>query len=172
MKKCKECNKELLGKYQTIFCSNSCAASFNNRKRPKKVIQKLNKCLNCNNIVKRETAIYCSNKCQQSYVRNTIFECIEKNIPNEKITTRKCKRYLIHKYGEKCMKCGWSIRHKVTNKVPIELNHIDGNSENNKISNLELLCPNCHSLTETFKALNVGNGRHKRRERYRQGKSF
>ncbi len=52
------------------------------------------------------------------------------------------------------------------------MNHIDGNSENNKEKNLELLCPNCHSLTPNFKGLNKGNGRHSRMLRYAAGKSY
>ena len=51
------------------------------------------------------------------------------------------------------------------------LEHIDGNSENNSLDNLKLLCPNCHSLTPTYKNLNKGNGRFKRMERYNKGKS-
>ena len=35
-----------------------------------------------------------------------------------------------------------------------EIHHIDGNHYNNEESNLQLLCPNCHSLTPTFGALN------------------
>jgi len=70
------------------------------------------------------------------------------------------------------MECGWKEKNVVTGNIPIELEHIDGNSENNLLTNLKLLCPNCHSLTPTYKALNVGNGRHKRRERYKDGKSY
>jgi len=73
-------------------------------------------------------------------------------------SARTIKRYLIKKYGDKCMICGWNEKNVVTGRCPIELEHIDGNSENNNLNNLKLLCPNCHSLTETFKALNRGNG--------------
>ena len=62
------------------------------------------------------------------------------------------------------MKCGWNEVHSVTKNVPIEMNHRDGNSENNALENLELLCPNCHSLTPTYGALNMGNGRKERRK--------
>ena len=41
-----------------------------------------------------------------------------------------------------------------TNKIPLEIHHIDGDYENNKLENLQVLCPNCHSLTPNFKALN------------------
>lgn len=36
----------------------------------------------------------------------------------------------------------------------LQIHHIDGNHYNNEESNLQLLCPNCHSLTPTFGALN------------------
>lgn len=42
----------------------------------------------------------------------------------------------------------------MTGKVPLEIHHIDGNYLNNNISNLQVLCPNCHSLTSNYKALN------------------
>lgn len=48
----------------------------------------------------------------------------------------------------------------------------DGNSENNNENNLTLLCPNWYSLTKTYKGANRGNGRHYRRERYKNGQSF
>lgn len=38
--------------------------------------------------------------------------------------------------------------------IPLELNHIDGNHYNNKMINLELLCPNCHALTPTYRGKN------------------
>ena len=36
----------------------------------------------------------------------------------------------------------------------LELDHIDGNRQNHILSNLRLLCPNCHSQTDTYRAKN------------------
>lgn len=44
------------------------------------------------------------------------------------------------------------------NKVILEVEHIDGDCTNNKEENLDLICPNCHSLTATYRALNSGKG--------------
>jgi hypothetical protein len=53
-----------------------------------------------------------------------------------------------------CEKCGLK---NVWNGIEIVLHvhHIDGNSKNNAIENLEILCPNCHSQTETYAGKNV-----------------
>jgi len=47
---------------------------------------------------------------------------------------------------------------------------VDLNSENNNPSNLELLCPNCHSQTATYKSKNEGNGRKARMVAYHNDK--
>ena len=60
------------------------------------------------------------------------------------------KRFLLEKFGEKCCLCGWNKLHPVTNKVPLEVNHINGDSLNNSESNLQLLCPNCHYFNNKF----------------------
>lgn len=43
--------------------------------------------------------------------------------------------------------------------IPIQLHHIDGNRKNNELFNLEILCPNCHALTENYCGKNKGNGK-------------
>jgi len=69
------------------------------------------------------------------------------------------KSYLIETYGNTCMKCGWGETNPHTGKVPIELSHIDGDFTNNNPTNLELICPNCHSLTDSYKGANKKSGR-------------
>lgn len=57
-------------------------------------------------------------------------------------------------WEHKCYSCNrdsW-----MGNKIPIELEHINGNSKDNRIDNLTFLCPNCHALTDTWRGRNMG----------------
>ena len=45
---------------------------------------------------------------------------------------------------KKCEKCG--IENWMDEELPFELDHIDGNKYNNELINLQILCPNCHSI--------------------------
>ena len=54
-----------------------------------------------------------------------------------------------------CSKCG--NRYWLGNPIMLELHHIDGNKDNNNLNNLELLCPNCHAYTDTYKSNNRKN---------------
>lgn len=95
----------------------------------------------------------------------------KKDIESGKATYPKIlKKYLYEKIGNFChaIDCGWDK----SKPIKVELEHIDGNSTNNKLDNLTLLCPNCHSLTNTYKGKNRGKGRQKRRKRYQEGKSW
>lgn len=51
-----------------------------------------------------------------------------------------------------------------TNTIPLEVEHIDGNYQNNSEDNLTILYPNCHSLTATYKGANKGHGRKDRKK--------
>jgi uncharacterized protein YggL (DUF469 family) len=68
------------------------------------------------------------------------------------------KRIILEQDG-KCNHCGID---KWNNKpITLELEHIDGNHSNNNRENLEAICPNCHSQTDTWRGKNKTNKRHK-----------
>lgn len=113
---------------------------------------------------------FCDNKCQADYrYKIDVMGWLE-DPSTMKSFSRWAKRYLIELRGYKCEVC--MISEWNDQPLSLECDHIDGNSENNQPSNVRLICPNCHSQTETYKAKNKGNGRHSRRSRYALGKSF
>ena len=128
-------------------------------------------CLNCNAVISDKKK-YCSNKCQSEYKYKKYIENwkngIEDGMRGDYQISLYIKTYLFKKFYNKCARCGWGKINPYTNNIPLEIEHIDGNYKNNIESNLTLLCPNCHSLTSTYKGANLNKGR-KSRSKYRLG---
>lgn len=124
-------------------------------------------CLNCGNPIKFRNK-YCSHTCQSQYQQK---EWEEKwlsgeisgfyktdhwgNIPD------RIRTYLFNKFNSKCSVCGWGETNPYTGRIPLEVEHIDGDYTNNRPENVTLLCPNCHSLTKFYRGANKGKGRGK-----------
>ncbi len=124
----------------------------------------------------RHQVKYCSNKCQTDYQYKYWVKRWKNGFVSGGvgITVRTVsshlKRYLSEKFNDRCSMCCWNKRHPITGVVPLEIDHIDGNAENNIERNLRLLCPNCHALTPFYKNLNKGNGRKWRMDKYLRNK--
>lgn len=166
-KVCKRENCSNLVKPSKTFCSQSCAAIYNNKKSPKRKPEG-GSCKRCGNPIKTSQKYFCSRKCRRKYKKEKRFKLIEQageadfeNV-SEETNAKWIKRYLIEENRERCSQCGWNEVNPYTENVPIELDHIDGNHKNNSLENCRLLCPNCHSLTKTYKGANLGNGRTRR----------
>jgi hypothetical protein len=52
-----------------------------------------------------------------------------------------------------CEICGWCER-APDGRIPVELDHINGDRNDNRLENLRILCPNCHSLQPTHRGRN------------------
>ena len=52
-----------------------------------------------------------------------------------------------------CEECGWAEK-STDGRLPLELDHINGDSCDNRLENLRILCPNCHSLKPTHRGRN------------------
>lgn len=68
---------------------------------------------------------------------------LKKRLIKEGYLKYNCKICKINKWMEK--------------EIVLELDHINGNSRDNRIHNLRILCPNCHSQTENFRGRNIKN---------------
>lgn len=159
---CPVCNKtfKVFGnrKYQKTVCSKSCSHSF--FKRRKTDNKKYSKCLNCNKQIKNyysKTSKYCSINCKTQSDQTLLQERFYSGRINQRPTLRKLLSKL---NGYKCNVC--EIQEHNGLPITLQVNHIDGNCTNNLPSNLELICPNCHSQTNTFGGKNKGKGRKSR----------
>lgn len=182
--KCTNCSKEFEKKKSEIkrtknnFCSHSCSAIFNNKKLHGEGNQRglTGKCFHCGENTKKNRK-FCNSKCQGDYNWSEKLKIIEStqevNISEfERVNRNYAKRYMIETVGHKCSICNktkW-----LGNDIPLVLDHIDGDSENNKLDNFRLVCGNCNMILPTFAGRNkgTGKGRKYRRERYKDGKSF
>ena len=61
-----------------------------------------------------------------------------------------------------CEKC--ELEKWLGQPIPLELNHINGNNTDNRIENIELLCPNCHAQTPTYRGKNKLSALSEKRE--------
>ena len=175
MKICQVCETEFYVKPGYVSsekrkcCSKAC--SYELRRLQSGNVKK--KCLNCENVVTSYKGKYCSNKCQKEFEWKELKALIVEDTNNDlgvclQQKNACYKKFLIEQKTASCEECGWNKRNTFTNTTPIELEHIDGDCTNNKLSNLKLLCPNCHSLTPTYKGANKGNGS----ARYNQWKKY
>ena len=113
---------------------------------------------------------FCNGKCQHNYAYKQYIERWkngkETGIIGRYSISKYLRRYIFEKFNNKCCKCGWSEINPYTRNIPLEVEHKDGDYTNNLEDNLELLCPNCHSLTSTYKGANRGKGRTSRSKYY------
>jgi hypothetical protein len=135
-KKCMECSNPIpySKRHTNVFCSNSCAASRNNRLHPKRMKQE--------KLPKPDVTL-------SRFLAGQV---------DQRATLRKL---LIRVRGNACAICTLS---GIWCGKPITLivDHKDGDAGNNLPDNVRLLCPNCNSQTPTFSGRNRGKGRKSR----------
>lgn len=181
---CLQCGKELKPG-QRQFCSRSCSATFNNKKRgyqkdeTKKRISKTLKnkekplqtvkCAYCGKefLTANKNRKYCSNQCQADSIKE---ETVKKWKDGGKVTSgannklpQSVREYIFEQAQYCCEECGFSGFNKKTGKTILQIHHIDGDSKNCKPENLKVLCPNCHALTDNYMGLNKGQSTRNKR---------
>lgn len=73
------------------------------------------------------------------------------NYQSFKLAQRLLKEGIKEHKCERCKKTEWEGV-----PIPLELHHINGTRTDNRLSNLQLLCPNCHALTDNYRGKNRG----------------
>ena len=150
--KSKGCNKPVKNKYCSVGCSNK------NRKHSDKTKQKISK------------AIKNKFKNDKSYRNNVLSklqsrEAVEKRIETyknrllsedfENLSYDAKRKRIIIEQDYKCNNC--NLDKWLDSPISLEIDHIDGDRNNSIRGNMEGLCPNCHSLTDTWKGRNKNN---------------
>lgn len=173
---CIECKKPISYENRTnSFCSHSCAGKHNNRNRIITKKEAYTNCVECGNKLNRTSKRqykFCSQKCCTKFrVKQNRKDLLNSSIISGYVPTKRYKDILIETFGNRCSICSMSAVWESKPLVLI-LDHIDGNSDNNNLNNIRLVCPNCDSQLPTFKGRNRGKGRFNRRQRYIQNKSY
>ena len=116
---------------------------------------KVHICENCGcefNHKKSSHNKFCSCKCNAEYKKKKLIEAWKKGeykgSPEHISDT--IKNYLLEKHNYKCEICGFEGYNTFTKNSILQIHHKDGDARNNSEENLQLLCPNCHAMTDTY----------------------
>ncbi len=158
---CKECEKKVSKAYASknpqvrIDWRNGLRKGIS-RKKPRKA------CRNCGVACKTLEQIYCSRRCSQERVfQDNMLVFQFGGMPF--VEGSALRRALLRHFGHSCQEC--KLQEWRGQKMPLEVDHINGDPSDHRLANLRLLCPNCHALTPNHKGRNKGNGRELRQKR-------
>jgi 5-methylcytosine-specific restriction endonuclease McrA len=154
--KCDSCKKPHCKEKRFLNEKNYCSVACFNSFRYKDVEKFSAKCCICNvNILRNLSAkkrsksglFFCSKKCKDEgqKLKNNIQDIWPSHYGSGD-GSRSYRKIALSFYENKCVKCGYT-------KVPeiLQVHHIDHNRSNNNLNNLQILCPNCHSIEHLCK---------------------
>lgn len=140
--KCSVCDKpvyrrpgELKQKIRGVFCGHRCYGISQRQELP---------CLICGKMIlsganKKTCSRSCANK-NRAGIKYT-----GRRLKDNVVTQKRLKVRLIEERGPICERCSFAI------VEVLQVHHKDRNRKNNKLINLELLCPNCHACEHYLK---------------------
>lgn len=158
MKTCKKCCVEFKPEKGLInYCSLKCRNSRNWSEKDK--IKKSISAKNSDklNFINQNRTKEVYKKITETRKKNHIDKILNSNY--EDLSYESLRFRILYEQEEKCNKCDLNMW--LGEKLTLELEHKDGNHHNNNRENLELLCPNCHSLTVTWRGRNKQNNKNK-----------
>lgn len=158
MKTCKKCNKEFeprkgLNNYCSLGCRNSRVWSDDDKQKKSTSAKNSEKVKKSNENRPKELWEKIGRIRKENH-KNRILE-----LDYDLLSFDSLRYRILYEQHEKCNRCGFN--EWMGEKLILELEHKDGNHNNNIRENLEMLCPNCHSLTETWRGRNKTDKRHK-----------
>lgn len=162
---CENCNEIFeYSRDKRKFCSQSCAATYNNavyRKRKRLPENIVKECPWCYSKISRKD--YCSLECRQKF---EVYEWLAGRVDgNTKYTVKSFVRaYILSRSGGRCEGIDSRTGSRCTEDRIVQLDHINGNPFDSVPENLRHLCPTCHTLTPTYGGKNVGKGRSSSRD--------
>lgn len=155
------------------FCSRKCANSRDFSDEAKKLKSSKNKNFYLTHTVKRKISPESRQSMLESLAKGrAVSKQVKKDITLKNIeryledggyesfksytfSKNSFKRYILNTRKNVCNVCGlpdvWNGK-----RLVLQLDHIDGDAMNNKLDNIQLICPNCHSQTDTFCGRNIG----------------
>ena len=180
-----ECKKEFEVSQKSDpkkFCGHGCSAVVSNQARKRIIYCQYSECKKIINTEHIKIRKYCSSRCAGDAKSKTIVDAWisgEFDGSTKYGLSRTIRKYLLKQANYKCQSptcCvpgGWGEINPATGNVPLEIDHIDGDAYNNDFANnnLIVLCPNCHSLTASYRALTEVSSR-KWRKNYSQFGDF
>ena len=157
-KLCRQCTAPIAydKRWYNVFCSHHCRAIFYGSEKSKRLTKQWH-CKSCHkehHSVPFKTKRFCNMRCFNDTKLSKSMQRFHQGLISERNTIKSC---LTRLFGYKCSMCG--LDHWQGHKLSLEMDHVDGNAGNNMPSNLRLVCPNCHSITPTWKGRNKGSGR-------------
>lgn len=93
------------------------------------------------------------------YINSWLWGLEDGYIGKTKELSNHIKRYFVERFGTECWSCKWDGKHPIDGAQLTEFDHIDGDASNCSFDNIRILCPNCHSMTDTFRARNHRSAR-------------
>jgi hypothetical protein len=151
MKNCKKCNKEFEPQKGLInFCSLSCRNSKEQTPEIRK--KKSEAALNSDKVKAANKGRSQEHWNRIAEKRNAIYRQKILTLPYSDLKFEQLRKRIFIEQEGKCNCCG--ISEWMGKSLTLELEHKDGNHYNNERSNLEMICPNCHSQTDTWRGRN------------------
>lgn len=143
MKICPHCSRE--HEKPGTFCSRSCVNRHRGPRSPETVEK-----IRASNVGKKRSTQADKDRYAQLGKRRSE-SCLEAilNEETENLSPARIKKKLFFEQRGCCARCQRS--EWLEAPIPLELEHKDGNKQNNSRDNVELLCPNCHALTPTWR---------------------